>query len=175
MTVSGDEPTVKRIPNTPSALLRANPVLNEVIRAVPEGGGRATLLTVIVTGKDGTVWFAESVATASSTWLPFVKDVVFRTMLYGLTVTGEPWLTLSALNCTLVIVKPGPADAVADTGTDPETVAPADGVVIATVVVELSTLNVSGAEVVVRFAESVTTATTVCDALLNVVESRTTL
>src|SRR5450631_4184050 len=84
------------------------------------------------------------------------------------------WLTLSNLNCTLAIDSPGAGVAVAETVTLlPDTVAPAAGAVIATVVTALLTVILTGADGIALFAESVATAVRVCVPLVSFVLSST--
>jgi hypothetical protein len=127
------------------------------------------------TGADVAILLDESVASALRVCGPLANNVVSSTMLYGLVVTGAPRLTLSTLNCTLLMDSPVPAVAVAVTVTLPEAVAPAMGDVIATAVLVLLTVMLTGDDVAMLPPESVATATRECVALVNLVESSTTL
>jgi hypothetical protein len=75
------------------------------------------------------------------------------------------------LNCTLAIVKPVTADALADTATLlPHTVAPGAGAVIDTAGL-LFTVTLTAGDVALLFAESVATAVKLCTPLFSFVVS----
>ena len=124
-------------------------------------GAVTVLLTVTVTAAEVPVVPAESVATAVMVWVPFVRVVLLKVVVYGAVVNADPTDVPSTLNCTLAIVNPVAAVALAVSVTlDPDIVAPLTGAVTDTVgaAAVLLTVTVTAAEVPVVPAESVATA-----------------
>src|SRR5439155_9581624 len=89
------------------------------------------LVTVTITAAEVAVLPAASRATAVTVWLPLALKVVFQDIEYGATVTSAPKLAPSSLNWTPTT--PTLSVALAETVTEPATVAPAAGAVIDTV------------------------------------------
>ena len=105
--------------------------------------GPALFATVTLTGAAVLVLPAASRAIAVSVWPPFATVVVVQLTEYGGVVSSWPRLEPFNLNCTPAT--PALSDALAETATVPETVAPAPGAVSAT-----AGALVSGAAVVVN-------------------------
>jgi hypothetical protein len=130
------------------------------------GGVLLTLFTVTVTPALVVDRLFESVATAFKVWLPFVSDDVLHEKVYGAELSAEPTFAPSTCSCTLEIVAPLDAAALALTATVPFTVEPPAGAVIDAVggvgvLLALFTFTLTPALVVDRLFESVATAVSV--------------
>jgi hypothetical protein len=132
------------------------------------------LLTVTVTAALVVVFPAPSFAIARSACEPLLTVPVFHETEYGVVVSRLPRLAPSSWNCTLATLTLSVAFAV--TLTVPETVAPFAGAVTDTVGgvvsgVELLTVTVTAALVVVFPAPSFAIALSVCEPLVDFVVS----
>ena len=132
-----------------------------------------TLLFTVMLIAAVVLLFAVSVATAVSVCTPLLNPVTSTLIVYGAPVTAPPWLMLSSLNCTPLILNPLTAAAVAVTTTWlPDTVAPFAGTVIETLGLLLTVIP-TAAELLLVLLVSVAIAVTVCDPLLSFVVSST--
>ncbi len=89
------------------------------------------LETVTLTAGEVVTFPAASRALADSECVPFDAPTVFQEIAYGAAVSSAPRLAPSSRNCTPAT--PTLSEALAETVTVPETVAPAAGAVIETV------------------------------------------
>src|SRR3989441_8483447 len=94
-------------------------------------GGVVSFATVTLTAAAVAVFPAASRATAVKLCAPFAAKVVFHETEKGAVVTSTPKLAPSSLNCTATT--PTLSAALAETVTEPATVAPPAGAVIETV------------------------------------------
>src|SRR5213594_3558181 len=100
-----------------------------VLATLLRSGG--ALSTVTLTALVGAVLPAASRATAVTECAPFAAVEVIQARAYGAAVTSAPRLAPSSLNCTPTT--PTLSEALAETATTPETMAPEVGAVIDTV------------------------------------------
>jgi hypothetical protein len=119
-------------------------------------GGGATFDTVTVPPLLVVVLPAASRATAVRVWVPFPAAVVSQGTLYGEVVSSAPRAAPSSRNWTPTT--PMLSEAVAETVTVPDTVAPPAGALIATLGALLSTVTLTALLVVVFPAASRATA-----------------
>src|SRR5437899_3356374 len=94
-------------------------------------GGVVSFATVTLTAAELAVFPAASRATAVNAWEPLEAVVVFQEVEKGDVVSSAPRLAPSSLNCTPTT--PALSEALAETVTVPETIAPEVGAVIETV------------------------------------------
>src|SRR5688572_4805592 len=99
--------------------------------AAIEIAGAVTSRTVTLTAAEVVAFPAASRAIARSVWIPGVAVVLFHEIEYGAAVSRVPRLAPSSWNCTLAT--PTLSLALAETDTEPETLAPAAGAVMDTV------------------------------------------
>ncbi len=91
------------------------------------------MFTVILTGADVVIVLAESVASAVRLCGPFTRAAVLNAAVQGDAVQTVPKFVPSTFNCTLAMVKPVAAEALAVTATLPlDTVVFGAGAVIVT-------------------------------------------
>src|SRR5207253_918899 len=112
------------------------PLAGAVIETVGGVVSDVALPTVTLTAAEVAVFPAASRATAVKVWDPLLAVVVIQARVQRAAVISEPRLTPSSLNCTPTTLTL--SEAMAETVTVPETVAPFAGAVIATVGVVVS-------------------------------------
>jgi hypothetical protein len=141
--------------------------VRETVGGVVSTGGGTLLSTVTLTLLLVVLFPAASRAMAVRVWEPFAIVVVFQEVLWGLVVSSVPRLVPSSRNWTPTT--PTLSEAVAETVTVPDTVAPLAGAVIVTVGGLLSTVTLTLLLVVLFPAASRATAVRVWEPLPTVV------